>query len=52
MKLVLNYSVSTFGAGMTSADFQMTGMYASGTEALNIAAIGSLIRGTIFLQPI
>ena len=32
----------TLGAGMTSADFQMSGMYLSCTEALNIAATGLL----------
>jgi len=33
------------GAGITSADFQMQGMYPSRTEALKIAATGSHIKG-------
>ena len=35
----------TLGAGITSADFQIRGTYPSQTEALNIAATGSLMRG-------
>jgi len=35
----------TLGAGITSANFQIRGTYASRTEALNIEATGSLTRG-------
>jgi len=37
---------------MTSADFQMQGMYIIRIEALNIAATGSLISGVVVVRVI